>query len=424
MSDTVNLQISESSQATANSISNAGKSSLKQAGTTDIDDMTSSKDHFHESMSKAIDEMSSKSDTVTEEIDGNGLPAADDILLQTAEDDLLQDSGVVLNGLNIIENGKQSQTVFKSDSLLEESGLPQTLHINKVTDLMAENANNNAEILEKAVAKTTTASLLASPVRQLLQSDTKSLSSQLKDSKTNIGNINLTAENVSLRPIDSSQLKLEGLDLQNLKNALSSQQAGLNASEIPPPFQSTADLQSSLLAKTSIGGDINILPTSVTASSTPVSSFSMQALPQAEITEQFGRTGWSQGMGKQIIWMANQNIKSAEIRLNPAHLGPIEVKLDINDDQINVALSSRHANVREAMEMALPKLREMFESNGLSLSDTDISEHTFAEQREQSPANGENKSLDLKAGQNELPQIDAAMITPVPLSTSMVDYYI
>ena len=103
---------------------------------------------------------------------------------------------------------------------------------------------------------------------------------------------------------------------------------------------------------------------------------------QASITEAFGKPEWGQGMGRQVMWMVNQNISRAEIRLNPANLGPIEVRIEMENDQVNVAFSSRHADVREAVEQALPRLREMLEEKGLNLSDTDVSQHSFAQQQQ------------------------------------------
>ncbi len=107
------------------------------------------------------------------------------------------------------------------------------------------------------------------------------------------------------------------------------------------------------------------LPTGTTMSDSISASLLRSPLPQTSmstesafqvstptITETFGRPDWNQGLGRQIMWMVNQNMQSAEIRLNPAHLGPIEVRIEMDDEKVNVAFSSRHAAVREAVEMA------------------------------------------------------------------------
>lgn len=147
---------------------------------------------------------------------------------------------------------------------------------------------------------------------------------------------------------------------------------------------------------------------------------------QATISETFGRPEWNQGMGKQVLWMANQNIRSAELRLNPANLGPIEVRIDMDDDQVNLAFSSRHAAVREAVEQAMPRLREMFEESGLNLADTDVSQQSFAEQRSQESNDSSNQHAGKFYDQSGPIEADnkADPAEPQSLDLSLVDYYI
>ena len=85
---------------------------------------------------------------------------------------------------------------------------------------------------------------------------------------------------------------------------------------------------------------------------------------------------WSQGLTEQVSWMMRGGIQSAEIRLNPANLGPLEVKLSIEDDVARVSFVSSHAVVREALDAAMPRLREMLEQQGISLADVDISQYS------------------------------------------------
>lgn len=90
---------------------------------------------------------------------------------------------------------------------------------------------------------------------------------------------------------------------------------------------------------------------------------------------------WSQGLTEQVAWMMRGNIQSAEIRLNPANLGPLEVKLSIEDDVARLSFVSSHAPVREALDAAMPRLREMLEQQGISLADVDVSQHSEQEQQ-------------------------------------------
>ncbi|MGB5275869.1 MAG: flagellar hook-length control protein FliK [Gammaproteobacteria bacterium] len=155
---------------------------------------------------------------------------------------------------------------------------------------------------------------------------------------------------------------------------------------------------------------------------------------QTAITETFGKADWGQGMGKQILWMVNQNISRAEIRLNPANLGPLEVRIDMDNDQVNVAFTSRHADVREAVELALPRLREMLGDKGLNLADANISQHSFAEQHHNAFGQSDQDNSGLASGISFGTGDDglstdtdtAAKHNTVTqaLSESLVDYYI
>jgi hypothetical protein len=83
---------------------------------------------------------------------------------------------------------------------------------------------------------------------------------------------------------------------------------------------------------------------------------------------------WGDALNERVLWMAGKSIQKAEIRLNPADLGPIRVEISVTDDAAKVSFSAQNAMTREAIESALPRLREMLSENGLSLANTDVSD--------------------------------------------------
>lgn len=93
--------------------------------------------------------------------------------------------------------------------------------------------------------------------------------------------------------------------------------------------------------------------------------------------------GWHQELGEKLIWMNNQSTPSVELRLNPEHLGPVLVKIDVSQDQASVAFTTQHQAVKEAIEAAIPKLKEMLQGQQLNLTDVNVSQQQ-SEQR-QSP---------------------------------------
>jgi len=105
------------------------------------------------------------------------------------------------------------------------------------------------------------------------------------------------------------------------------------------------------------------------------------------ITTSLQSPQWSQKVTEQVSFMLKGGLQQAEIKLNPAHLGPMEIKLTMNDDQASVNFVAQHAPVREALDAAIPRLREMLEQQGLNLADVDVST-----QSQQQQAEGEGSS--------------------------------
>lgn len=103
--------------------------------------------------------------------------------------------------------------------------------------------------------------------------------------------------------------------------------------------------------------------------------------PAPAIAKPLTHPGWNAELGEKLLWMHKQAVPSAEIRLNPEHLGPISIKIDVNQDQASVAFTAQHAAVRDAIEAAIPKLREMLGGQNLNLADVNVSQ----QQSEQKP---------------------------------------
>ncbi|MDE2584739.1 MAG: flagellar hook-length control protein FliK, partial [Betaproteobacteria bacterium] len=94
-------------------------------------------------------------------------------------------------------------------------------------------------------------------------------------------------------------------------------------------------------------------------------------------------TNWGNEVGQKIVWMANQDKQTAQLTLNPPQLGPLEVSLKIDGDQATAVFVSAHAEVREAIEAALPRLREMMGAAGLELGQANVSSQSFQQQSDQ-----------------------------------------
>lgn len=90
------------------------------------------------------------------------------------------------------------------------------------------------------------------------------------------------------------------------------------------------------------------------------------------------RPGWGRALGEQLSWLVRNDTQQAELKLNPAHLGPLEVRLKLSSEQsiqqASVTFFAADGAVREALESALPRLRELLDSQGVQLTQAQVTE--------------------------------------------------
>jgi flagellar hook-length control protein FliK len=155
-------------------------------------------------------------------------------------------------------------------------------------------------------------------------------------------------------------------------------------------------------------GDAPSVPSasSVVPAAAPSDATRVQT-PVAHIEQPVGGNAWHDAVGHQVTWMVEQQVGRAELRLHPAHLGPIEVSVTVNNDEVNVSFQASHPATREALENSLPRLRELLGHSGLSLGQASVSQQ-FAggertPERSQAPERGGGSQFDERATQIEMP---------------------
>lgn len=83
---------------------------------------------------------------------------------------------------------------------------------------------------------------------------------------------------------------------------------------------------------------------------------------------------WGDAVAERMVWFSVKSVASAELKLDPPELGPLQVRITTQGDQTNITFTSQHLAVRDALDQSLPRLREIFSENGLNLSNVDVSE--------------------------------------------------
>ncbi|MDR2093571.1 MAG: flagellar hook-length control protein FliK [Azoarcus sp.] len=105
------------------------------------------------------------------------------------------------------------------------------------------------------------------------------------------------------------------------------------------------------------------------------------ALPRFAIPAATGQRAWAEEAGNKIMWMLGRAESRAELILTPPHLGKVEVSINLNGDQTTAQFLASSQAAREALEQAMPRLRELLAQAGIDLGNASVD--TSAEGRTQ-----------------------------------------
>ena len=80
-----------------------------------------------------------------------------------------------------------------------------------------------------------------------------------------------------------------------------------------------------------------------------------------------GSTRFAGEAAQRVVWLAQNGIGEAEIRVKPAELGPITVRLEMNRNEVTIQFAVSHPDTRMAVEDSLHRLEAMLAESGIAL---------------------------------------------------------
>ena len=96
-----------------------------------------------------------------------------------------------------------------------------------------------------------------------------------------------------------------------------------------------------------------------------------------------------EALAERVRWQLEDGRDTAELRLDPPSLGSLSVRIRLERDEASILFMSAQPGVREALEDALPKLRELLADAGLRLVDVSVGAGS-----DQGAAGGEGEGQD------------------------------
>ncbi|SEC18367.1 flagellar hook-length control protein FliK [Pseudomonas mohnii] len=144
------------------------------------------------------------------------------------------------------------------------------------------------------------------------------------------------------------------------------------------------------------------------------------------------QSGWTDEVVNRVMYLSSANLKAADIQLQPAELGRLDIRVNmVPDQQTQVTFMSAHPAVREALDGQMHRLRDMFAQQGMGQVDVNVSDQSRGSQQGQDQAHqGQSGRTSTSGGRLDSVDDDiassvaeVAATTTSVIGSSAVDYY-
>lgn len=119
------------------------------------------------------------------------------------------------------------------------------------------------------------------------------------------------------------------------------------------------------------------------------------------LNPQLGTQDWNQALGQKVVWMVQGLQQTATLTLNPPEMGPMQVTVNVHNNQATATFTAPQPEVRHALEAAMPRLREMLNDAGIQLGESSVSAgnpnqqgNAFSDSRQGNRHAGDSNILD------------------------------
>lgn len=145
------------------------------------------------------------------------------------------------------------------------------------------------------------------------------------------------------------------------------------------------------------------------------------------------QSGWTEEVVNRVMYLSSANLKAADIQLQPAELGRLDIRVNmVPDQQTQVTFMSAHPSVREALDSQMQRLRDMFVQQGMGQVDVNVSDQSRGWQGQGQDQAQQGQGGRTSANGGRLDSMDDEVATAVAevaatatsvIGSSAVDYY-
>ncbi|ASK20968.1 flagellar hook-length control protein FliK [Halomonas sp. N3-2A] len=258
-----------------------------------------------------------------------------------------------------------SQATIQASTNAAASVMPPLPATSSATTL----PNNTGELAQSAVGSSLTSALAATAQQTAGVTNTprlssaKALTAEAATTPINAPTLAASLKTIPAQPFTSMQPGMHALSPLNTALAPT-----VNADAVASLF---AEAETASVTSGASKGSEQALPASLTSPN--------QAMPNSPATATLNTPltspAWPSQLGQQLIQFAQRGGEhQVKMQLHPAELGPLSITLKVTEQGTQAHFLSSHAPVRQAIEQAIPQLREALAEQGISLGETSVGE--------------------------------------------------
>lgn len=132
---------------------------------------------------------------------------------------------------------------------------------------------------------------------------------------------------------------------------------------------------------------------------------------------------WREGFAAQVSVLVGERVQSAQMRVHPPELGPVDIRIVTMDQQTSIVFSAAHEDTRRAIEDAMPRLREVLAESGVNVDSASVnSDHPKEDFHRQAHADARRGAGHAQPGKPDDSE-PAAVAAPLRLREGLIDTF-
>ncbi len=353
--------------------------------------------------------------------------AASNILVKPVDQQILSTSQIQDPTQSAFNANPAAALQAASDNVVKENQSRSVVSPNIATSTVQQVELAQIEIGEKSIlAQTANEKSLVEASFQRPFIDSKTAEIKAAEDKQFIKNVASHASQVAEVKLEDATVKAaqqQSQSFEEMWNKANSVEDLVNKTRMEQILGSRPATELSQAARGSILPASNIelpLSTKPSLATQTLFSVSSNSTHMPSPTLNFSQSGWEKSLAQNVSWMTGNNVKTLQVSITPAELGPIHIHASMEQDKLNLQVSAQNGVTRETLEAAIPRLRDLLDEGSYSSVNVDVSSGGF--EQNQFSQNENIKEFD-QASESELAELSAQDSAQTASKIGLVDTF-